>query len=502
MKIFRRFIQGFIQTFFGTALALLILAHPGQAAQKNSPEFKEAAYYGGPGDQRSPGYGKGIAVQGKQLFLIGLDFTHSYELGAQSLVVRYDLPLGSSQPEAFKWPNQSTAGSPMRGLGLPEAFFSVVTTSEGLYLAGTSWTQTHGEDPKKLSKGVLVKFPLNGPTGPGVGGSLWVAKSDFFKNKGWEAYLAVAADTEEDSAFLYTTGFAHWHEMGTGNNTAVLAKYDTQGNLIWSKVLGRTDPWTESAGQAVVVMDGHVYVSGYTRYPTYGGNTLRAVIWKLDSAGNLVWTKTCEEEPLADVKKRNYPLGPVVVTASGGHLFLAITRRDAEFVADILLLKYDQKGKLLWKQRWGSVKDDVVRGITSHRNRIYLVGETAGSVGGEKDAFLVEMDAKNGEVISPDFRGGEFEDKAWGVVASGKDLYVAGETETRSFLGRGISRQNDLMVLHYTLTSSPPDSEHPRKGSVIRKPGEPPPHPKGTTPEQPLKSKQTQQPQKELGVIH
>ncbi|MDP3722353.1 MAG: hypothetical protein Q8R91_02515 [Candidatus Omnitrophota bacterium] len=425
-------------TLFCEIIVLLFAFVPTSHAEgQESLELKEAAFFGGSGDQGTSQLRElGMAIQGGHLYLAGVD---KALYGGQALAASYTLPFGTSPVWSFRWPNQRG-----RGWWNDEVFTDVVATAGGLYVSGWSMSQTSDGVGDKEHKAVLVKFPLSGSTGPDVGGALWVAKPNFFRYRGIEGFFAVTAAEEEGSTFLYAAGHAQSNGV---NNTAILAKYDVNGTLLWSRILGNTGWFMNSYVWTVTAHNGSIYVTGDTNYP-YTLNNLQATLWKYDPSGNQIWMKTFNKVLALTVYRA------VDLIASHGSLYLATALKDGPHggAADVLLLKYDEQGTLIWSKTWGGPKDDSALGIAAEADggRLYVVGETASFGSGKKDAFLLEVDPADGAVLSSTYYGGAEDDVARRVRVLGEDLYVAGESKSFANGGNAIG-QSDVMLLHYRL---------------------------------------------------
>lgn len=438
----------FARCFLAAAAIFFSLAQAGAAEEEKKPEFKSAVYFGGSGNQGAAQDGMGLAVAGSKLYVSGADLTL---FGGQALAACYTLPPGGSPVWALRWPN-------MKGNGWwnDEAFPAVAVTEEGVYYAGRSWGQTTDGVGGRETKGVLVKFPLTGATGPGVGGALWIAEPHFFPYTGIETFIGVAAVREGGSTFLYATGRG---QSDGSNNTAVLAKFDTAGRVLWTKVLGRGEHAEWSQGDSVVAHNGSIYVAGYTHWQGIQSwlglkNPIRphAGLWKVDPNGNVLWAR---ESP-QPIYQNSGAL--IKVAASGKFLYVACTREvgtDGVFTYDLLVLKYDEAGNLLWSKEWGSVKDEVSMGLAVTDNRLYAVGHTTGWVGGGKDVFLVEMDPESGSVLSAVYHGGKYDDVAYEVKVVGTDLHIVGDSKS-ALEGGNLEGQSDLVLLRYTLSGAVP----------------------------------------------
>jgi uncharacterized delta-60 repeat protein len=111
---------------------------------------------------------------------------------------------------------------------------------------------------------------------------------------------------------------------------------------------------------------GNVYLVGYTLYP------YDMVLVKYDENGVQQWNRTWGGN--------NDDRGYGVVVDSSGNVYC--TGRTDSYGAgddDILLVKYDENGLLLWNRTWGGSGGDRGYGIaTDSLGNIYLAGETGG----------------------------------------------------------------------------------------------------------------------------
>ncbi len=412
------------------------------------PEFDKATFLGGSGNQR------GIRITRSNLndvdvWISAID-EHLY--GGQALVAYYQLPR-SEQPFSgvpawtFHWPNVKGSGKDHEGL-----VGDLMSTHGTLFFVGRSWSQTQDGVGDKEFKSVVVAFPYGGPTGPEVGGAIWVAKPNFFTYRGNESLFDVTWAWE--SHRLYTTGYA---QANWANNTAILAKYDHNGNLFWTRILGNTGWLMNSFGNAIVEMNRHIYVVGSTHYPYVNPDALRVTLWKYDEEGNQIWVRSHVGFIPGFTETQS------VVAMQGSIYVVASVKHGPNGGVDALLLKYDEAGNLLWETTWGGPADDLGYGIIAnnhYRNdpsdqRLYVVGETASFGSGGKDVFLLEVNPANGEVLSKYFHGGAADDIARGVMVVGSQLYVVGES--KSFAeGGNLAGQNDIMLLRYRLAWTNP----------------------------------------------
>ena len=351
MRLTKRIIQA-----VSAGMTLLTLAAVCRADDQGGLEFKKAIVYGGNGNQR------GIAISfynASELYLSGAD---EAVMGGQALALHYKLSSDGGSPVldwALRWPKMENRSGNVNS----EVFDGIVGARGGIFCAGRSWSQTEDGVGDKEHKSVLVEFPLSGPTGSGIGGAEWVAKPNFFTYRGNESFLGVTYGPDRTGAshYAYASGYA---QTNGENNTAVLDQYDGAGTLRWSRVLGNTGWFMSSFGSAVTTLNGYVYVAGLTHYPYTDSNAMRIALWKYDDAGNLVWVKSQPgflpgwRGEMALIHSRRYQ-------STTGDLYLAgAIKNGPNGGMDVLMLKYDEAGNLLWSKTWGGAGDDLAYGIT------------------------------------------------------------------------------------------------------------------------------------------
>lgn len=436
---------------FSAGMTLLVLATTCLAEEQGGLEFKKAILYGGGGNQR----GTAMSFYNtSELYVSGADET---VMGGQALALHYKLTDNGGVPMldwALRWPKVENRSGNVNS----EVFDGIVGTRGGVFCAGRSWSQTEDGVGDKEHKSVLVGFPLSGPTGSGVGGAEWVAKPNFFTYRGNESFLGVTfgPDRTGSSHFIYAAGYA---QTNGANNTAVLAQYDGSGSLRWSRVLGNTGWFMSSFSSATTTLNGYVYVAGLTHYPYFDSNAMRIALWKYDDAGNLIWVRSQPgflpgwRGEMALINSRRYQ-------STAGDLYIAgAIANGPNGGKDVLVMKYDEGGALLWTKTWGGAGDDLAYGITVNDHprtppegqRLYVVGTTTSFGAGKQDMVLLEMNPADGSVRSSRYYGGKDDDVAWAVQRIGSHVYVVGES--KSFAeGGNLLGQSDLLLLQYAIT--------------------------------------------------
>jgi hypothetical protein len=227
---------------------------------------------------------------------------------------------------------------------------------------------------------------------------MFVAKFDSLGNVIWarnasgtNAEIGARVDTDSSgnvfvvgSYISPTLSFGNITITNAGNNDMYLAKYDSNGNILW--VISGNGLDTESGSDMEVDHDGNILVSGgFGQAPMtidstilYSNGNSDAYLAKFDTDGNLIWLKhmggmmTEAATNLAIDNNNN-----VYIT---GHTSSDTIVVDATVLIntgsyDIILVKYDANGNMIWARCDGGI--DFEQGInlaSDGLGNIILVG--------------------------------------------------------------------------------------------------------------------------------
>lgn len=275
------------------------------------------------------------------------------------------------------------------------------------------WARQLGTSGNDLVYGLAVDATGNalitGPTsgslgGPTAGGTdAFLAKYDADGNQLWARQFGGTMYDSSNGVAVDATGnaFVAGHTNGAldganaGSYDAFLTKYDSAGNLLWTKQLGTS---SLDVGWAVAVdAVGNAFLSGSTKGTLDGANAgvEDAFLAKYDAAGNPLWTRQLGTVAADE----SYS---VAVDAAGnafisGYTFGALAGPNAG-EQDVFLAKYDSVGNLLWTEQLGTSGSDIVGDnpmVIDAAGNVFISGLTSGSLGGpnagNSDAFLIKL---------------------------------------------------------------------------------------------------------------
>jgi hypothetical protein len=288
------------------------------------------------------------------------------------------------------------------------------------------WTKTIGGSVTDYASSIIQSsdggYVVAGYTESfGAGGDIYVVKLDSGGNVIWTKTIGGSSRDEAESIIQSSDGgyvVAGWTEsFGAGAADFYVVKLDSGGNVQWTKTIGGSyDDYAWSITQS---SDGGYAVAGFTY--SFGAGSADFYVVKLDSSGNVEWIKT--------IGGSNYDQAFSIIQSSDGGY--AVAGRTWSFGAgsdDIYVVKLDSGGNVIWTKTIGGSSDDEARSIIQSSDGGYVVAGYTQSFGAGGDIYVVKLDS-GGNVIWTKTIGGSSWDLAWSIIQSSDGGYaVAGDT--------------------------------------------------------------------------
>lgn len=237
----------------------------------------------------------------------------------------------------------------------------------------------------------------------------------------------VKADGDNYIVFGYTNSYGNGYDF-------VLVKYGPSGNVIWNKTWGGT--LTDFGRSVARTSSGGYIATGDTQ--SFGEGSSDVALIKYDANGNVLWNRTWGGS-LSDI---GYS---VIQTSDGGYVVTGNTSSYGAGNSDLLLLKFDSDGNLLWNRTWGGSNNDYgysVVEIGDAGNYSYVVtGYTLSFGAGGNDIALLGYDS-DGNLLWNRTWGGSGSDIGHSVIKTADTgLIISGLTTS---FGAG---SNDVIIL-------------------------------------------------------
>jgi arginine repressor len=208
--------------------------------------------------------------------------------------------------------------------------------------------------------------------------------------------------------------------FGAGGWDFYVVKLDSSGNVIWTKTIGGGSD--DVACSIIQSSDGGYVVAGSTR--SFGAGSYDIYVVKLDSGGNVQWTKTIGGS------SDDYAYS-IIQSSDGGYVVAGRTLSFGAGYSDFYVVKLDSSGNVLWTKTIGGSDFDIAHSITQSSDGGYVVAGWTESFGaGGRDIYVVKLDS-SGNVIWTKTIGGSAWDGANSIIQSSDGGYVvAGGTES------------------------------------------------------------------------
>lgn len=269
-----------------------------------------------------------------------------------------------------------------------------------------------------------------------------------------------------------------------------LAKYDVSGNVVWAKSFGGSG--SENAISIHLSVGGSVYMTGYfsSTLLTFGTYTLNGsgnkdfFIAKFDSNGNVLWAKSAggSQDDFA-YSVTTDPAGNVIAAGyfESGLITFGSTTLTNSGVADYFIVKHDPAGNVLWAKNGSHTRADIARSVAADASgNIYMTGYFYGStmVFGTYtltntsvttppvsdpegvDMFLVKYDA-SGNVLWAKSAGGREHEYGIAVSLVSGDVYLGGYFSSNSFaigtstlMNANTNTTNDIFIAKYDVNGN------------------------------------------------
>ncbi len=302
-----------------------------------------------------------------------------------------------------------------------------------LPLHADSWAKAFGGDSSDYAYSVKQTSD-NGYILAGYTNSFGAGKNDFLAIKldslgelewartfgGDSSEIAYSVSKTQDNGYILAGGTK---SFGAGSGDFLVIKLDSLGNVTLAKTFGDT------------LYDGAVSI-----FPTFDNGYIIAgsggSVIKLDSSSDVSWSKTFSINNL-DI------LTSISSTSDGGYIIAGLTGDPYNTGnTNILAIKLDSLGNIAWSKTFGGGDLDAAFSICEDSSGNYMLAGKWSYYGwGRSDYWLIQLDSL-GDIIWSKVYGGSGHNWAFSVSPTSDTGYiVAGWTDS---LGVG---KNDVMII-------------------------------------------------------
>lgn len=295
----------------------------------------------------------------------------------------------------------------------------------------TLWTKTFGgkgaDGGSSVQQTADEGYIIVGNTGSfGAGhGDVWLIKTDASGDTLWTKIygqsqfdygISVQQTTDGGYIVLGNTG-----SFSAGDFDVWLIKTNAFGDTLWTRTYGGSGiDWGYSIQQTT---DGGYIIVG--SIISINGNDLDIWLFKTDSSGDTIWTKTFG----GILGEEGYSVSE---TTDGGYIITGISGFSFVGETDVYLIKTDDSGDTLWTRTYGASGNDTGWWVQQTKDEGYIiVGSTDFYSGFDGNVWLIKTDVF-GDTLWTRKYGGSQSDYGLSVQQTLDSGYII-VAETNSF---------------------------------------------------------------------
>ncbi len=293
----------------------------------------------------------------------------------------------------------------------------------------TVWSKTYGGSDDDFARSISGTedggFIIAGYTGVMPDNfDMYVIKIDAMGNPQWQTtYGGEGWDTGSAITQCRDEGFiiaGYTNSYGKGWNDIFLVRIDRQGNTIWQKTFGGCNE--DGASAVIETIDGGFIIAGETT--SFGEGDYDVLLVKLDAAGNIIWRRTIggsECDGCQDIQQ----------TYDGGFILVGDTKSAETAWHDVSLIKLDREGRVCWSKTFGGKDFDCGEAVRQTKDRGFIITGWTRSFGeGLSDVYLIKTD-RDGELLWTRTYGGPQHDFGFNVEQTFDGGYlIIGDTKS------------------------------------------------------------------------
>jgi outer membrane protein assembly factor BamB len=255
-----------------------------------------------------------------------------------------------------------------------------VDSSGNVYAAGNIRTAL-----QYTSNQVIIKFDSSG-------NYIWkkqIGDGDTVQGSNYTAQIAISSSDD-----IYVTGQFAGTPYGNNYYYMSLVKYNTSGVVQWQR---RLHQGTITTGGNGVTIDssGNIYVVGYGQW-TGATSYNSAIIAKYDSTGTLVW-----QQAIAGTSSVSANYSKVACDSSGNVYAIGLLNYSGAS-PKVAIVKYNSSGTVQWGRQWGTTgtNNQMSAGgikIDSSDN-LYISGSTYNSITSSYEDSIIAKYSSSGAI--------------------------------------------------------------------------------------------------------
>jgi hypothetical protein len=203
------------------------------------------------------------------------------------------------------------------------------------------------------------------------------------------------------------------HDFGVGGADFYLVKLTATGDTSWTKTYG--GPNDDVAYTVTETQDNGYVVGGFSE--SFGVDQRAGYILKINSIGDTLWTLILDDfssEGIFSIKE----------TVEGNYLLAGYTFSFGEGGSDMLLVKVNPQGDVIWQKTYGGSQNDFAYEVLPANDSGYILAGSSESYGaGAQDICILKLDTA-GTVQWNKTYGDTDHDGAYSIITTSDNNYL------------------------------------------------------------------------------
>jgi arginine repressor len=284
------------------------------------------------------------------------------------------------------------------------------------------WTKTIGGSSNDFAYSIIQSsdggYVVAGSTGSFGAGSydIYVVKLNSYGSAQWTKTIGGSLSDEARSIIQSSDGgfvvAGNTRSFGAGVSDIYVVKLDNGGNVLWTKTIGGSS--NDGARSIIQSSDGGFVVAGWTN--SFGAGGYDMYIVKIDGSGNVAWTKTIGGSG------NDYAYS-IIQDLDGNYVVVGWGNSFGAGNNDIYVVKLDSSGNVVWTKTIGGSGDDGANSIIQSSDGAYVIAGHTNSFSSSYDFYVVKIDS-SGNVLWTKTIGGNLYDQAHSIIQSSDGGYI------------------------------------------------------------------------------
>ena len=247
--------------------------------------------------------------------------------------------------------------------------------------------------------------------------------------QGWEIYFGDNFDDVGHSLLQADNGdyliAGYTQGFGAGNTAVYVVRTDVDGRLIWQRIY---DEGHISYGYSIIPTDDDAFLIAGQIIEVPQNNQSNVLLLKIDNRGDLLWKKQYGG-PENDAGWRIIPS-----VHDGGYLIVGRTVSFGSGANDIYLIKIDADGNQQWANTYGTTGDDIGRGVVETTDGYLVTGSAFNPANNSADIYLLKIDFDGNQQFAKYFGSNGFDEGQNIVATNDGNFAIAGSSSQDAIL--------------------------------------------------------------------